>query len=266
MDFVEHQQTVKAWGRTTRLGRWAIVATAIVVFATGIAASLAAPDAGPPATPRALGDFFLGPRTARAEVVIVVGTAVHDIRIDQGRVLSSSATSLVMLERDGTRQTIPIGPATQIFGRGQLVARAKVNALAIREGDGPAQSLYVGAAAARVLTPKALGQLFLGPRMARAEVVMMVGNVLHDYRIDQGRLVSIGPTSLTLLERDNTQQTIPISPATEAWLGNQLGDVSALEPRTSVMTIRDGDQPAQSVRAAGAGRPAGPGRPQGGQK
>jgi hypothetical protein len=221
----------------------------VAALATG-AASLAALAAPPPSTPRALGDQFLGPRTARAEVVTVVGATVRDIRIDQGRLLSSTSTSLVILERDGTRQTIPIGPTTQINGRAQLApARVKVNALAIREGEEPAQSVYLSVGATRVMTPKVLGQLFLGPRMVRAEVIMMSGGVVHDFRIDQGRLVSASPTALVVLEGDRTEQTIPISGATEVWLGNQLAGVSALQRGMNVLTIRDGDQPAQAVRA-----------------
>jgi hypothetical protein len=249
METVDDRQTVKQLGRTVRGRSWLLVGAVVAALATG-AASLAAPAAPPPATPRALGDFFLGARTARAEVVTVVGTAVKDVRIDLGRVATSTATSLVLLELDGTRQTIPIGPTTQIFGRGQLApARAKVNAIAIREGEGPAQSVYLSVGAGRLMTPKILGQLFLGARMARAEVVMMVGGVLHDFRIDQGSLVSASPTALVVLERDNTEQTIPVSVATEVWLGNQLADVSALRPRMNVITVRDGDQPAQAVRA-----------------
>jgi hypothetical protein len=254
----EHQQTVRARGRARRLASWAIVVAALVALSTS-AASFAAHDAAPPATPRALGDFFLGSRMARAEVIAVVGAAVRDIRIDQGRVVSSTPTSLVVLERDGTRQTIPIGSATQIYGRSQLAhGRGKANVLTIREGDAPAQAVYAGDAG-RLVTPKSLGQLYMGSSMARAEVVMMVGNVVHDFRIDQGRVVNSTPTSLVLLERDNTSQTISVSAATEVWLGNQLADLTALEPRLNVLTIRDGDQPAKSVRVAGN-------RPQGGRR
>ena len=54
--------------------RWAIAgaaAAALVVGATGLAASS-------PTSDSPLGPFFLGPKMARAEVVMVYGGSVHD--------------------------------------------------------------------------------------------------------------------------------------------------------------------------------------------
>jgi hypothetical protein len=99
----------------------------------------------------------------------------------------------------------------------------------------------------------------MGSSMARAEVVTVFGSVVHDFRIDQGRVVNSTATSLVVLERDNTSQTISVSAATEVWLGNQLADLAALQPRLNVITIRDGDDPAKSVRVTGN-------RPQGGRR
>jgi hypothetical protein len=78
---------------------------------------------------------------------------------------------------------------------------------------------------------------------------MVIDGPVRDFRIDQGRLVSVASDSLVLLERDGSEQTIPIAASTEVWLGEQLLGPSALVPRMNVLTIREGDQPAQSVRA-----------------
>jgi hypothetical protein len=231
----------------------AAAAAALAVAGTGVAASFAPP----PSNPRGLGDFFLGPRMARAEVVMVVGAAVHDFRIDQGRILAIRPNAIALLERDGSRQTIPIGPATVVLAGNQVgsvdLLAQRQNVLTVREGDQPAQSIYV--TGRRAPGPKALGEVFFGPRTARAEVVMVVGNVVHDFRIDIGRVLSVSPTSIVLQERDGTSQVIPISTSTEVWLGNQQLTAAALAPRMDVLTVREGDQPAQTVRAAGGRHP-----------
>jgi hypothetical protein len=231
-----------------------MLAAATLTALAATAAGSAAAAGPPPATGRALGDLFLGPSTARAEVITVDGSNVRDVRLDQGRVAGLSSTALVLVERDGTRQTIPLGPATQIIGKAKTTGRgqsARGSALAIREGEGPAQTVYLTAGASgHVPTPKALGQLLMGAHMARAEIVMVARGAVHDFRLDQGRIVSASPTALVVLERDGTSQTIPVSPATEVWVGDEPASVGALSPRLNVLTIRDGDQPAVSVRTA----------------
>ncbi len=257
------------WTTAARVGKACALVGALLAAAVGGAVAPAAPSLLPPSTPRALGETFLGPQMARAEVVMVVGNVAHDYRIDQGRVVASSATSLVLLERDGTRQTVPIGPGTQVYGRPAVAAARAVPvrtaALAIRDGDGPAQVVYTAGAAARLMPPRALGQWLMGVRTARVEAINVFGGAVHDYRIDQGRIVSVSPSALVLLERDGTHQTIELSASTEVWLGTTLAaDTSALSPKMTALTIRDGDQPAQSVRVGGVrqsgralGHPAG---------
>src|SRR5438105_1271166 len=62
--------------------------------------------------------------------------------------------------------------------------------------------------------PKNLGSYFMGPNMARAEVVLKLGNQVHDYRIDQGRVVAVRPGALDLVERDGTKQSVPMAVGT----------------------------------------------------
>ena len=84
------------------------------------------------------------------------------------------------------------------------------------------------------------------------------GRAVHDFRIDQGRILAIRPNAIALLERDGSRRTIPIGPATVVLAGNQVGSVSLLAQRQNVLTVRG--RPAGSVdlrhRKAGA-RPEG---------
>ena len=132
----------------------AALAAALVVAAIGLASS----TAPAPSNPRALGEYFLGPRMARAEVVMKIGNTVHDFRIDQGRVTAVRPAAIELLARDGTRQTIPISSETQVFINGQpntvLGLTLKMNAITIRDGDATAQTLRaVGPAGGRKRNP-----------------------------------------------------------------------------------------------------------------
>src|SRR5947208_10117064 len=57
----------------------------------------------------------------------------------------------------------------------------------------------------------ALGNYFFGPKLVRAEVVMSEAGVLHDYRVDRGKIRALAPGSLTLLEKDGTLVTVPVA-------------------------------------------------------
>jgi len=128
-------------------------------------------------------------------------------------------------------------------------------------------ALVVGATgfAASQAQPKdarALGEIFFGPNMARAEVVMVIRGGVHDFRIDQGRITAVRPGALELLERDGTRQLVPVSPTAQVILNGQPAAPADLARGMTVITIRDGDQPADTVRVAGGGRPGkAPGKP-----
>jgi hypothetical protein len=85
--------------------------------------------------------------------------------------------------------------------------------------------------------------------MARAEVVVVVAGVVHDYRVDQGRLRFVRPRELVLLERDGTLQTIPVSPAARVTVNGSPATFRRLRRGMAVLAIRDGDGPALLVRA-----------------
>jgi hypothetical protein len=101
---------------------------------------------------------------------------------------------------------------------------------------------------------RALGELFFNRSMARAEVVIMRSGIVHDYRIDQGKVVSVRNGSIELLERDGTRQLIPVSAAAQVILNGRFTTLAAIPLRLNAITIRDGDQPATSVRVTGPPR------------
>jgi hypothetical protein len=107
---------------------------------------------------------------------------------------------------------------------------------------------------------RALGELFFNNRMARAEVVMMVRGSLHDFRIDQGRVVSVRPGAIELLEVDGTRQLVPVAATAEVLLNGRVTLLTSLSKGVRAITIRDGEQPAYSVRATGRDRGQGKGK------
>ena len=119
--------------------RWAIAgaaAAALVVGATGLAASRATPSGD------ALGPFFLGPKMARSEVIMVYGGAVHDWRIDQGRVVGVRPGAVELSERDGTRALVQISPLARVTLDHKLALLTDITrgmtALVARDGAAPA--------------------------------------------------------------------------------------------------------------------------------
>jgi hypothetical protein len=101
---------------------------------------------------------------------------------------------------------------------------------------------------------RSLGELFFGKNMARAEVVMVRGGIVRDYRIDQGKVVGVRQGAIELLERDGTRELIPVSPTAQVTVNGRLTTLDAIPLRRNAITIRDGDQPATSVRVMGSPR------------
>ena len=108
-----------------------------------------------------------------------------------------------------------------------------------------------GAAAAAKIGPspgKGLGEFFFGPKLARAEVVIVENGVVHDYRIDRGRIRFVGRGMIELKELDGSVEKIPVSPTAEILV--QGGRTGQLERGMIATTIRDGNAPADRVFAA----------------
>jgi hypothetical protein len=222
-----------------------MVLAAAVALLVAPAAGVAAPGA-PPGAARDLALGYFSNTLTRAEVVSVVGRSVHDYRIDEGRVTAIRPNAIDLLERDGTRQTIAVGPQTQIVGVGRIFgprpAARGTRVVAVRDGDGPATQIRPSGSAAT------LGRTLFGATLVRAEVLTYSAKAPHDYRIDEGRVVSVHPGSITLLERDGTRQTIALSPSTAVTLNGQPADPSAVTRGLDAIVIRESDGPAQEIR------------------
>ena len=90
---------------------------------------------------------------------------------------------------------------------------------------------------------------FFGPRMARAEAIVVIGGVPHDFRVDRGRVISKTPTSLTLRERDGSAQTIAIAPGAQIMLAGRPVQLRAVKRGFTATTVRDGEAAAGWVKA-----------------
>jgi hypothetical protein len=231
----------------TFLAAVAAIVLALVVTVAAFAAA-PAPAPGPPTTARDLSLTYFSNSLVRAEVVSLVGHVEHDFRVDEGRVVAVRQNAITLLERDGTQQTIAIAPQTQIVGVGRLFVPGSVargaRVVAVRDGGGPAQQIRPSARA------WVLGRVFLGSTLIRAEILNYVGKTVHDYRIDEGRIVGVKSTAITLLERDGTRQSIPISALTQVTLGGQPTDQTVLTRGLAAITIREGDGPAEQIMLA----------------
>ena len=97
--------------------------------------------------------------------------------------------------------------------------------------------------------PNGLAGYFFGPKMIRAEVVLKDAGVLHDYRLDRGRVRAVSAGSLTLLERDGTLVVVPVATDADVRLNGRSVQLTALRRGMTAMTVRDGGQPAATVRA-----------------
>src|SRR5437879_6528019 len=121
--------------------RWILAAALLVALAVGVSAGL---GGGGLLRDSGLRPLF-GPRMARAEVVLVQNGQVVDYRVDQGRVLGARGGTLLLLERDGTRQAVQVAPDAAIQVNGVPGALAQIQrgmvALTVRVGDAPAQTV-----------------------------------------------------------------------------------------------------------------------------
>src|SRR5215207_5257463 len=97
--------------------------------------------------------------------------------------------------------------------------------------------------------PGSLGNYFFGPKLVRAEVLVKDGGVLHDYRVDRGTIRSKAGGTLTLFERDGTVVAIPVGPNAAITIGGHPAGYAALRRGMVATVIRDGDAPANEVRA-----------------
>ena len=124
------------------------------------------------------------------------------------------------------------------FGAGGLAALLALNAVLLLVQPGLA-------------LPRSLADYFFGPAMLRAEVVVSDATGTHDYRLDQGRLLSVAPArgTLRLRERDGRIVAVPVAPTARIELHGQAVPLSALRRGVRVLVVRNGEQPAEAVLA-----------------
>lgn len=94
-----------------------------------------------------------------------------------------------------------------------------------------------------------LGSFFFGPKLVRAEVVTSEGGILHDYRVDRGRVRALTPTTLTLFEKDGTTVTVPVAPTADVTLAGRPVPLARLRRGFVATTVRDGAASASIVVA-----------------
>jgi hypothetical protein len=238
---------LSTFARAVRLPVVALLAMlALAVASPGFAAKVA-----PPRAARDLAQTYFAGQLTRAEVVTVSGKYEHDWRVDEGRVVAVRQNAIDLMERDGTRQTIAIGPSTVVSGVGRLFAPNAIargtRVVTLRDGNGPAQQVRPSA------WGRILGTNLLGATLVRAEVLNYQAKTLHDYRIDEGRITAVKPAAITLLERDGTRQSIPVTSGAIVMLNGQPADQSNVVKGLSALTIREGSGPAEQIWLAPAG-------------
>jgi hypothetical protein len=114
-----------------------------------------------------------------------------------------------------------------------------------------ALSVSVWLAVPALSLPRPLGSYYLGPKMIRAEIALNSNGVLHDFRIDVGRIrsASLATQTISLKERDGTMQPIQVSPTARIKVNGGSSTFAALRPGMYALTIRDGNGAADQVFA-----------------
>jgi len=217
------------------------------------AAALAAPALGARSVPASVSAYLLGPKLIRAEIV-VKATPLHDYRLDRGKLLKRySGGSLSLLERDGAKTPVKVAPGARVFLNGTLSTvrrlRAGMQIAVTHLGDLPAATVFAATRQAPKWPPS-LAALMFGNRLVRAEIALQ-DSVLHDYRLDRGRIKQVGVFTVLLREPDGTEVTIDISPGARIKVNGKGANFVQLRKGMMATTMRDGDKPADQVFATG---------------
>jgi hypothetical protein len=99
------------------------------------------------ALPTSFVAYLFGPKMVRGEIVVKDGGAVHDYRIDQGRIRAVGVGNsvLTLYERDGQLVTVAIAPGARITLGGHVVPLASLKrgmrAITIRDGKAAAETV-----------------------------------------------------------------------------------------------------------------------------
>jgi len=97
-------------------------------------------------------------------------------------------------------------------------------------------------------------QSLLGGRMIRAEVVWQSPDgTIQDTQLYRGIITAVGPTSITLRERDRPSDVIPVSSNATVRVGYQVETVSQLRRGMRVVVARPANLPADTIQVEGYG-------------
>jgi len=98
-----------------------------------------------PKWPTSLSTTLFGPRLVRAEIALQ-DTALHDYRLDHGRIKQVGASALTLREPDGTDETIDVSLTAHVRINGQngtfFQLRRGMMAVTMHDGDKPADQVY----------------------------------------------------------------------------------------------------------------------------
>jgi len=104
-------------------------------------------------------------------------------------------------------------------------------------------------AAGRFDAQRQLSRYLLGPKMVRAEVVVMDRGALRDLRIDRGRIVRLRPAAIVVLERDGRRLAVSVAADAGVQVDSVDAPLAALRRGMIATTVREGDGPATQVFA-----------------
>jgi hypothetical protein len=206
--------------------------------------------------PRSVSSYLFGPKLIRAEIAVKNGQSVRGFWVDRGKLLKRySAGSLSLLERNGTTVTVPVSSAARVMLGSRIVTvralRAGMQIAVAHQDNAAATAVY--ASSARGAPPKLPVSLYttlLGTKLIRGEIAVK-DTVLHDYRLDRGRITQIGVTTLTIHEADGTSVTVDVSPTARVKVNGQNVLFVQLHRGMTAVTIHDGDKPADQIYATG---------------
>jgi hypothetical protein len=216
-------------------------------------AALSAPALAARPLPASMSAYLLGPKLIRAEIV-VKGSPLHDYRLDRGKLLKRyRGGSLNLLERDGAKTPVKVAPGARVYLNGTLSTlrrlRAGMQIAVYHDADLPAAAVFAATRQAPKWSPSVVALMF-GNRLVRAEIALQ-DSVLHDYRVDHGRIKQVGVFTVLLGEPDGTEVTIDISPAARIRVNGKGANFVQLRKGMMATALRDGDKPADQVFATG---------------
>jgi hypothetical protein len=99
--------------------------------------------------------------------------------------------------------------------------------------------------------PRSLANYFYGPGLIRAEVVVRDVEGVHDWRLDQGRILRVAParSMLRIVEPDGRVVEFQVAPDARIELHGRPVPLGALRRGLRVLVVRDGEGPAEVVLA-----------------